>query len=308
MSAPSATLAAASAVRPPSKGPGRAGPNHLAWLILPAAVIFVLFFFVPIGLMAVISLLTGNPVTAPRVAFTTRYYERFLNDSYHFEVLWTTIRIGLTTTAISILLGYPLAHWMARIRSRTGHGLLLMAVLTPMLTGIVVRTFAWMTILSDNGVLNQTLKWLGLTDKPLPIMGTETAIVIGLVHIYIPYMVLTLAGVISRIDERLEQAAQNLGASPLRAFVEVTLPLSMPGVLAGSMLVFALAISAYVTPLLMGGAQIMTLPLLIYQQIAASFNVGFAAALGMILLVISMIVIMSYNRVLSRAAGRGEIG
>lgn len=292
----------------PQPGVARQGPNRLAWLILPAGLIFLLFFFVPIGLMGVMSFLTGNPVTAPRVAFTTRYYERFLNDSYHFEVLWTTIRIGLWTTAVSILLGYPLAHWMARVKSRAAHGLLLMAVLTPMLTGIVVRTFAWMTILSDNGVLNQTLKGLGLIEQPIPIMGSETAIVIGLVHIYIPYMVLTLAGVISRIDERLEQAAQNLGASPLRAFIEVTLPLSMPGVLAGSMLVFALAISAYVTPLLMGGAQIMTLPLLIYQQIAASFNVGFAAALGMILLVISMVLIMAYNRVLARAAGRSEIG
>lgn len=292
----------------PQPGVARQGPNRLAWLILPAGLIFLLFFFVPIGLMGVMSFLTGNPVTAPRVAFTTRYYERFLNDSYHFEVLWTTIRIGLWTTAVSILLGYPLAHWMARVKSRTAHGLLLMAVLTPMLTGIVVRTFAWMTILSDNGVLNQTLKGLGLIEQPIPIMGSETAIVIGLVHIYIPYMVLTLAGVISRIDERLEQAAQNLGASPLRAFIEVTLPLSMPGVLAGSMLVFALAISAYVTPLLMGGAQIMTLPLLIYQQIAASFNVGFAAALGMILLAISMVLIMAYNRVLARAAGRSEIG
>ena len=288
--------------------PRRPGPNRLGWLLLPAALIFALFFFLPIGLMGVMSLLTGNPVTAPRVAFTTRHYERFLSDSYHFEVLWTTVRIGLWTTALALGLGYPLAHWMARVRSRTGHGLLMLAVLTPMLTGIVVRTFAWMTILSDGGVLNQTLMGLGLTRRPLHIMGGETAIVIGLTHIYIPYMVLTLAGVIARIDERLEQAARNLGASPLRAFLEVTLPLSMPGVLAGSMLVFALAISAYVTPLLMGGAQVMTLPLLIYQQIAASFNVGFAAALGMILLVISVALILAYNRVLARAAGRGETG
>lgn len=128
-------------------------------------------------------------------------------------------------------------------------------------------------------------------------------IVIGLTHIYIPYMVLTLNGVISRIDERLEQAATNLGAHPLRAFWEVTLPLSVPGILAGSLLVFALSISAYVTPLLMGGFQFMTLPLLIYQQISASFNIGFAAALGIILLVISMALIVGYNRVLGMLSG-----
>jgi putative spermidine/putrescine transport system permease protein len=182
-----------------------------------------------------------------------------------------------------------------------------MAVLAPMLTGIVVRTFAWMTLLSDKGVINQILISAGLITRPLQLMYNETGIVIGLVHIYVPFMVLTLTGVIGRIDERLEQAAENLGASPLRAFFEVTLPLSLPGILAGSLLVFALAISAYVTPILLGGFQIMTLPILIYQQISANFNIGFAAALGMILLVISLLLVIGYNRVLGLVAGQPEL-
>ena len=124
---------------------------------------------------------------------------------------------------------------------------------------------------------------------------------------YVPYMVLTLVGVIGRIDERLEHAAQNLGASPLRAFLEVTLPLSLPGILAGSLLVFALAISAYVTPILMGGFQIMTLPMLIYQQISSSFNVGFAAALGMVLLTISLVLVIAYNRILGLVSGQRDL-
>jgi putative spermidine/putrescine transport system permease protein len=196
---------------------------------------------------------------------------------------------------------------MARIKSRTGHALLLMAVLAPMLTGIVVRTFAWMTLLSDKGVINQTLISLGLISQPLKLMYTETGIVVGLVHIYVPFMVLTLTGVIGRIDERLEQAAENLGASPLRAFLEVTLPLSLPGILAGSLLVFALAISAYVTPILLGGFQIMTLPILIYQQISANFNVGFAAALGIVLLMISLLLVIAYNRALGLVSGQREL-
>jgi putative spermidine/putrescine transport system permease protein len=196
---------------------------------------------------------------------------------------------------------------MARIKSRTGHALLLMAVLAPMLTGIVVRTFAWMTLLSDKGVINQVLLSLGLIGKPLQLMYNETGIIIGLVHIYVPFMVLTLTGVIGRIDERLEQAAENLGASPLRAFIEVTLPLSLPGVLAGSLLVFALAISAYVTPILLGGFQIMTLPILIYQQISANFNIGFAAALGMMLLVISFMLVIAYNHMLGLVSGQREL-
>jgi putative spermidine/putrescine transport system permease protein len=176
----------------------------------------------------------------------------------------------------------------------------MMTVLAPMLTGVVVRTFAWMALLSDQGAINQTLTGLGLISKPLPLMYNEFSIVLGLTHIYVPYMVLTLVGVIGRIDERLEQAAQNLGASPLRAFAEVTLPLSLPGILAGSLLVFALAI-------LMGGFQIMTLPMLIYQQIASSFNVGFAAALGMVLLIISLVLVIAYNRILGLVSGQREL-
>jgi len=281
--------------------------NGLSLLILPSALLFALFFFLPIGLMAAMSLLTGNPVVAPHVDLTTRHYARIINDPYYLEVIWTTIRIGLWTTLTSLVIGYPLAHWMARIKSRAGHALLLMAVLAPMLTGIVVRTFAWMALLSDKGVINQTLISLGLISQPLKLMYNETGIVIGLVHIYVPFMVLTLTGVIGRIDERLEQAAENLGASPARAFLEVTLPLSLPGILAGSLLVFALAISAYVTPILLGGFQIMTLPILIYQQISANFNIGFAAALGMVLLLVSFILVIAYNRVLGLVSGQHDL-
>jgi putative spermidine/putrescine transport system permease protein len=281
--------------------------NGLAFFIVPSALLFILFFFLPIGLMAMMSLLTGNPVVAPNVTFTTRHYGRLIGDPFYVEVIWTTLRIGLLTTLIALAIGYPLAHWMARIKSRAGHALLLMAVLAPMLTGIVVRTFAWMTLLSDKGVINQTLTALGLITQPLKLMYNETGIVIGLVHIYVPFMVLTLTGVIGRIDERLEQAAENLGASPLRAFLEVTLPLSLPGILAGSLLVFALSISAYVTPILLGGFQIMTLPILIYQQISANFNVGFAAALGMVLLVVSLALVIAYNRVLGLVSGQRDL-
>jgi putative spermidine/putrescine transport system permease protein len=219
----------------------------------------------------------------------------------------STLKIGAVTTLASLLLGYPIAHWLARIRSRTGHALLLMAVVAPMLTGIVVRTFAWITILSDKGVINATLSGLGLTSTPLPLMYNEFGTTIALVHIYVPFMVLTLAGVIGGIDRRFEEAAMSLGASPIRAFFEVTLPLSLPGIMAGSLLVFALAISAYVTPYLMGGQQVLTLPMLIYQQIAATFNTAFAAALGVLLLIVSITLVVAYNRVLSRLARREDL-
>jgi putative spermidine/putrescine transport system permease protein len=281
--------------------------SPVAWLAAPAGLFFVLFFLLPFGVMALFSALDGNPLQRPNVTFTGRNYARILDDSLYVESLLSTLKIGAVTTLVALLLGYPLAHWLARMRSRAGHALLLMAVIAPMLTGIVVRTFAWITILSDRGVVNATLVGLGLASAPLPLMYNELGTVIALVHIYVPFMVLTLAGVIGRIDERLEEAAMSLGASPIRAFLEVTLPLSIPGILAGSLLVFALAISAYVTPYLMGGQQVLTLPMLIYQQVAATFNLAFAGALGVVLLVVSIVLVIAYNHVLGSMARREDL-
>ncbi|HEX2890547.1 ABC transporter permease [Vineibacter terrae] len=283
--------------------PQRPAVSPIAWLVGPALLLFVIFFVLPFAVMAVLSLLSGNPAQNPNVYLTSRHYVRFAGDDLYWDALWSTLRIGIVTTLASLLVGYPLAHWMARMKSRLGHALLLMAVIAPMLTGIVVRTFAWMTILQDKGVINTTLIGLGLIEKPLPLMYNEFGTVVALVHIYVPFMVLTLTGVIGRIDERLEQAARNLGASRLRAFAEVTLPLSLPGIFAGSLLVFALSISAYVTPFLMGGTNVLTLPMLIYQQVSSSFNLGFAGALGVILLAVSLLVVIAYNHVLMRFSG-----
>ncbi|WP_421997167.1 ABC transporter permease [Reyranella sp.] len=280
-------------------------PSPIAWLLAPAVLLFVLFFVLPFGVMAAMSFYSGNPANNPNAYLTTRHYERFILDNagiFH-DALWSTLRIGLVTTVVALLIGYPLAHWMARMHSRLGHALVLMAVIAPMLTGIVVRTFAWMTILQDKGVINTLLIQWGVIEKPLPLMYNEFGTVVALVHIYVPFMVLTLTGVIGRIDERLEQAARSLGAGRFRAFLEVTLPLSLPGILAGSLLVFALSISAYVTPSLMGGTDVLTLPMLIAQQVGTSFNPNFAGALGVILLLVSLIIVIAYNRILARLSG-----
>jgi putative spermidine/putrescine transport system permease protein len=283
----------------------RRRPAAVAWLVAPALLVFVPFFVVPFGVMAVMSFLSGSPLDAAPLVPTPRHYLRLLDDELYSDALLATLRIGAVTALLTLLIGYPLAHWMARLRSRLGHALLLMAVIAPMLTGIVVRTFAWMTLLQDQGVINTLLIGAGWTRAPLKLMYNELGTVIALVHIYVPFMVLTLSGVIGRIDVRLEQAARNLGASAPRAFLEVTLPLSMPGILGGSLLVFALAISAYITPLMMGGNAVLTVPMLIYQQVGASFNVNFAAALGVVLLAVSLLVVVAYNRVLVRLTGDG---
>ncbi len=277
-----------------------------ALMLAPAGVVFLLFFAVPFAVMATMSLLTANPLVRPDAAFTLRHYERMAGDIYYYEVLWQTLRLGLLTTFLSLLLGYPLAFLLARTGSATARTLLLMAVIAPMVMGLVVRTYAWLGMFSNRGVINGTLMGMGLIEEPLQFLGTETAVVIALCHIYVPFMILTLTGVIARIDPRLEEAARGLGATRVSAFLQVTLPLSAPGILAGSLLVFALAISAYVTPIVIGGFEVQTLPMLIFQQVSATFNLGFAAALGVVLLVVALVLVVAYGRAMGRVA-RGAV-
>ncbi len=273
------------------------------WLLLaPALLIFAVFFLLPFLTMAVMSVLTGNPLTAPHVALTTRQFMRIAGDGYYASVLWTTIRLGLLTTVLSLLLGYPLAYWLARTPSAGTRRLLMMAVLAPMMMGLVVRTYAWLAMFSNRGVLNGTLLWLGAIAGPIPFLGSEAAVVVALAHIYVPFMILTLSGVLGRLDTRLEEASRGLGAGRARTFLEVTLPLSAPGILAGCLLVFALSISAYVTPIIIGNYAVQTLPILVYQQISASFNLPFAAALGIVLLAVALVIVAAYNRAMARVA------
>lgn len=275
-------------------------------MLAPAGLVFLVFFAVPFLVMAAMSVLTANPLVRPDAEFTLRHYARMADDIYYYEVLWQTLRLGLLTTGLSLLLGYPLAFLLARMRSPLGRSLLLMAVIAPMVMGLVVRTYAWLGMFSNRGVINGTLLGLGLIEEPIAFLGTEFAVVVALCHIYVPFMILTLTGVIARIDPRLEEAARGLGAGRVRAFLEVTLPLSAPGILAGSLLVFALAISAYVTPIVIGGYEILTLPMLIFQQVSATFNLGFAAALGVVLLAVALVLVVAYGRAMRRAA-RGAL-
>ena len=277
-----------------------------ALMLAPAGLVFLVFFAIPFVVMATMSLLSANPLVQPNAEFTLRHYERMADDIYYYEVLWQTLRLGLLTTALSLVLGYPLAFLLARMRSAPGRTLVLMAVIAPMVMGLVVRTYAWLGMFSNRGVVNSTLLWLGLVAEPVAFLGSEGAVVVALCHIYVPFMILTLTGVIARIDPRLEEAARGLGATRTGAFLQVTLPLSAPGILAGCLLVFALAISAYVTPIVIGGYEIQTLPMLIFQQVSASFNLGFAAALGVVLLVVALVLVFAYGRAMQRAA-RGAI-
>jgi len=259
----------------------------------------VVFFTVPLFIMAAVSV-SRQSFGRFEWAFTWKNYARFVGDGFYWGVLWDTLWLGLVVTAVALLLGYPVAYHLARTRTRW-KPLLLVGVLSPLLVGIVIRCYGWMILLADRGLINATLVERGWLTKPLPLMYNRFGVAVALVHVFLPFMVLSLTGVLKRIDPHALEAAMTLGASPRRAFLEVTLPLSLPGILAGSLLVFSLAISSFVVPVLLGGFKVQVLPMIVYEQVLSVFDWPFGAANAFVLLVISIALIALYIRVTERA-------
>jgi putative spermidine/putrescine transport system permease protein len=268
-------------------------------LLLPFTGLLAVFFVVPLVLMAVISV-SRQSFGRFEWTFTLEHYRRFFADGFYLAVLGDTLWLGVVVTAVALALGYPVAYHLARTTTRT-KPVLLVFLISPLLVGIVIRCYGWMILLADRGLVNTTLVQHGVIAKPLPLMYNRFGVAVALVHVFLPFMVLSLTGVLKRIDPALEEASKTLGASPLRAFLEVTLPLSLPGILAGSLLVFSLAISSFVVPVLLGGFKVYVLPIIVYEQILALFEWPFGAANAFILLVLSLAIIAGYIKVTERA-------
>ena len=219
-------------------------------------------------------------------------YARILGDSYYPNVLYVTFKLSLLATLISFLIGYPIAYYIVNVvRSRAARRLCYILVIMPLFTSNIVRSFGWMILLGRQGLVNTTLMALGLTERPVPILFTELSIIIGLTYILVPFMVLTVAGVLQTIDKSLVEAALDLGASRFVTFVKVTFPLSLPGVVAGSLIVFTLAVSAYVVPSIMSGGRTVVMAMSIFEQYGSLFDFNFGAALAVGLLVVTLILI-----------------
>jgi putative spermidine/putrescine transport system permease protein len=249
---------------------------------LPLVLFLAGYFLFPVGNMMALSLRpdNGGGVTLAR-------FGAIFGDFYDRALIWRTLRISLTTTAASFLLAYPVALLLCNLRSRA-QSILVLIMVSPLLTSVVVRTLAWVALLARTGIINQALRGLGL--PPASIIYTDTGVVIGLTHVFLGYMVISLFTSLRRIDPNLYLAAGNLGASRWRMFLWVTLPLSLPGVLAGCLLVFTLSASAYATPSLLGGSRANVLPVEIYNQAIQQLAWGDAAALAMVLFVMIAIV------------------
>ena len=268
-------------------------------LLGPYVLLLAVFFVAPLLLMLAISF-SRQSYGQLEWAFTPQHYVHFFTDAYYLGVLGDTLWLGVLTTAVSLLLGYPLAYHLALTRSRA-KPLLIVCILSPLLVGIVIRCYGWMILLADRGLVNAMLIDGGWRAKPLPLMYNRFGVTVALVHVFLPFMVLSLTGVLKRLDPHLLEAAMTLGASPFRAFLEVTLPLSLPGILAGSLLVFSLAISSFVVPILLGGFKVQVLPMIIYEQMLSVFDWPFGAANAFVLLVLSVILIALYIRATERA-------
>jgi putative spermidine/putrescine transport system permease protein len=210
-------------------------------------------------------------------------YRRFVTDPYYLAILLRTVAMGFEVTACCLLLGFPFAYALSRLRG-TRRAMVYVLVLLPLLTSVVVRTFGWMILLANNGFINRSMMDLGLTDSPTRLMYGMPGVVIALVEVLLPFMILALDAALINIPASLYEAARNLGAGRMRVFVSVTLPLALPGIVSGSVLVFTLAVSAFVTPSLIGGPRVPVMSTLIYQQGMSLLNWPFGAAIGFTML------------------------
>jgi putative spermidine/putrescine transport system permease protein len=278
--------------------------NETALLILPAALVFVAFFLVPVVLLLAIAFNPSIPgLIDLQSTFTLENFQRFFSFALYYGSLLRVIVLGVIVAALAFVLGYPLAFVIARTRHPWRNAVLMILVLVSLQLDIVIRVYGLMITLGDNGLVNDFLRHFGLITDPLPLMYNGFGVVVGLLQFTLPFMVLSLIGIIRSIDPSLEEAARSLGASRWKAFFTIILPLSVPGILAGFVLVFALVISSYVVPVLMGGWRVVVPSMHIYQQIAELGNWQFGAAAATLLFAISLVAVYVYNRLAARYVG-----
>ena len=271
------------------------------WLLAPALLLLLVAFVLPVGMMVPMSFRPYVPLVGITDGFTARYYTRLLTDSYYLEIIGRTLALGFTVTLSTLTIGYPVAFFLARTPSRWRNWLTILVVF-PLMLNLVVRTFGWIALLAQNGLVNQALHALGIVESPVKLLFNFAGLLIAMTHIFLPFMVLVLIGAIQNIPRDVEDAARVLGASWGSTFCRVTLPLSAPGILSGSILVFVLSISALVTPRLLGGPTYQVMSTLIYDEFLQRLNwpAGSAQAL---LLTVMVLVLVFLSGLFARRTG-----
>ncbi|HUS53300.1 MAG TPA: ABC transporter permease [Thermohalobaculum sp.] len=260
-------------------------------LCSPALTLIMVILVIPVGWLFYVSFIGADG------QFSLENYDRMLTSKSYARIFRTTFEVSLLTTAICILIGYPLAYFLSQMPSRIAN-LCLITVLLPFWTSLLVRTYAWLVLLQKKGLVNSWAIDLGLWDEPIKIVHNMTGTLIGMVHIMLPFLVLPLYGSMKAIDRDYLRAASNLGASPVRNFWTVFFPLSAPGLFAGSLIVFVLCLGFYVTPAVLGGGKVILVSMKIASNIELFVNWGAASALGVVLLVLTMLILWGAARFL----------
>ena len=260
-------------------------------LSLPLALFFAFFFISPLLLMFVLSLYSSPELEEIGLL----QYREFFGDAFNLAVLWDTIWMGVQTTVVCLLIGFPVA--LAYVRAPSWlQSLLMFAIVMPLLTSVVVRTFAWLVILGRTGIVNTWALELGMTSEPMRLLYTNGGVVLALAQIQLPLMVLPLITSLNQMDPNLDEASTSLGAGAWRTFFRITLPLTVPGIVAGSLLVFAAATTAFVTQSVIGGGRLIYMPQYIYQQAISLLNWPFAATISIVFTVSIVGIMYVFNR------------
>jgi spermidine/putrescine transport system permease protein len=273
---------------------GRGWSLGLAGLLAPVTIWLGLFFLVPLLLIVAYSFGTSGIYGGITLGFNPGNYLRVF-DSLYLEIIVRTFVIALITTLLCLALGYPLAYFIA-LKGGSWKNVLILMVMIPFWTSLLLRAYAWVVILNGNGIANRTLQFLGITDEPLVLIFTPQAVLMGMVYSYLPFMILPLYAALEKFDVRLKEAAQDLGASRWHTFWRVTFPLSMPGVIAGSILVFIPSAGEFVIPDLLGGSRTVMTGNVIQNQFLQSRDWAFGSALSVMLAVLMLGAIMFYVR------------
>jgi putative spermidine/putrescine transport system permease protein len=260
-----------------------------AWLIAtPATLLVAIFLVLPV--LATLATTFGDP----KGPFAT--YIAFFNSRFRTTVLWRTMEVALVTTFISVAIGFVTAWVVARMPSRL-KSLLIIAAVFPLLTGVVVRSFAWLVILGKNGVLNGFLLSIGVITEPLSMLYTQGSVIVAMVYLFVPLMILTLVGVLEGIPQDLTDAAASLGASPAAAFRQVVLPMAVPGLIVGAVLVFTGSFTSYATPQLLGGEGQMMMGTFLYQRAMVTFDWVGASTIAAVMVVVTLATVLTMSRV-----------
>ena len=289
----------------PADESGRAGLRANAkWYILSYPLVWlVAVFLVPLLMLVVFSFWVNIPGGQYEAGFTLENYVRFLTTSLYLEQLWLTIELALVTSVASLLLGYPLAYYLARLDRPWLRSTLLITIISSLWITYVIRAYAWQVILASNGIISSLGVALGILETQTSFYPGYWGLIVGMVYVFLPFMVLTLYSSLRNLDGELLEASKNLGAGPLRTFRRVTLPLTKNGVASGTSLVFILALGAYVLPRLLGSGQQRTLPVLIEQQIMSESNYPFGAAMSIGLILVVLVFLWLLLRVTNVTTG-----